>query len=134
MTSREVREECGLEVPPADLKKIGMIDFEFKDDPVILEVHVFTVVNYKGHPVETEGKQNSGHSSIFFDFFFIYFLINLEMLPKWFHIQEIPFQDMWADDKMWFPLFLAGKKFQGYFLFEGHDVILKHTLKEVSSL
>ena len=76
MTSREVREECGLEVPPADLKKIGMIDFEFKDDPVILEVHVFTAVNYKGHPVETEGKQNSGHSSIFFYFFFFHLFLN----------------------------------------------------------
>jgi 8-oxo-dGTP diphosphatase/2-hydroxy-dATP diphosphatase len=55
------------------------------------------------------------------------------MLPRWFHVQDIPFHDMWADDKLWFPLFLSGKKFKGSFLFKGHDVILKHNLEVVSS-
>ena len=36
------------------------------------------------------------------------------------------------DDKLWFPLFLEGKKFKGKFLFDGWDKILKYNLKEVN--
>lgn len=57
----------------------------------------------------------------------------IEMLPKWFDVQNIPFDDMWADDKLWFPLFLSGKKFKGYFLFKGHNIILKQKLEIVSN-
>ncbi|EFX75101.1 hypothetical protein DAPPUDRAFT_306869 [Daphnia pulex] len=107
--ARELREECGLVVLPVNLEKIGLINFEFVGDPLILEVHVFTSTKYEGHPFETE-----------------------EMLPKWFHVTDIPFDDMWVDDKLWFPLFLSGKKFKGYFLFQGHDVILKHNLENIT--
>src|SRR3989344_4771308 len=41
-----------------------------------------------------------------------------EMRPKWFSASEIPFDKMWPDDRYWMPLFLAGKKFQGRFLFD----------------
>jgi 8-oxo-dGTP diphosphatase/2-hydroxy-dATP diphosphatase len=51
-----LREECGLVVLPVNLEKIGLINFEFVGDPVILEVHVFTSTKYEGHPFETEGK------------------------------------------------------------------------------
>ena len=32
---------------------------------------------------------------------------------------------MWADDRLWFPLMLAGQSFQGRFLFDG-DILLGH--------
>jgi 8-oxo-dGTP diphosphatase len=32
---------------------------------------------------------------------------------------------MWADDRLWFPLMLAGQSFQGRFLFDG-DTLLDH--------
>ena len=38
---REVKEECGLDLKPEDVIYSGIIDFEFKNDPVHLEVHVF---------------------------------------------------------------------------------------------
>lgn len=56
------------------------------------------------------------------------------MRPEWFDADAIPFETMWPDDKYWFPLLLRGQKFSGYFLFEGHDKILKYTLDEVDSL
>jgi hypothetical protein len=31
-----------------------------------------------------------------------------EMMPKWFALDEIPFDNMWADDKIWLPELLAG--------------------------
>lgn len=57
-----------------------------------------------------------------------------EMRPQWFEEESLPFSQMWPDDKLGFPLFLDGKKFSGYFLFEGHDKIIKYDLEEVNSL
>lgn len=38
------------------LEEVGLLEFEFKDDPVLLETHVFTSDQFEGEPVETEGK------------------------------------------------------------------------------
>ena len=40
---REGLEECGLVVEPSHLTEAGHIEFEFKGDPIKLEVHVFQV-------------------------------------------------------------------------------------------
>ena len=56
------------------------------------------------------------------------------MRPQWFSLKDIPFHKMWPDDKLWFPLLLEGKKFSGYFLFEGMSTILNYTLDEVDEL
>ena len=56
------------------------------------------------------------------------------MRPQWFEMTNIPFDEMWPDDKYWFPMFLEGQKFSGYFLFEGHDKILKYTLDKVDTI
>jgi hypothetical protein len=37
------------------LKKVGVLEFEFVGNPVLLEVHVFDVPQYEGELVETEG-------------------------------------------------------------------------------
>ena len=65
--------------------------------------------------------------------FFVCFCF-AEMRPKWFNVKDIPFDTMWPDDHLWFPLFLSGTMFKGYFLFEGHDKILKYTLDKVDTL
>ena len=52
------------------------------------------------------------------------------MRPKWFNMDEIPFNEMWPDDKLWFPLMLSNNMFKGYFKFEGHDKILHYTLTD----
>ena len=101
---REVFEEAGIKA--ANLEKMGRIEFEFIGDPQILEVHIFRISSFLGEPIESD-----------------------EMKPRWFHVDEIPFDQMWSDDKHWFPLFLAGKKFKGKFLFEGQDKILEQKLE-----
>ena len=103
---REVREEAGVEV--GELEKVGLLEFEFQGNPETLEVHVFRPDGFSGEPSESE-----------------------EMRPQWFAVDEIPYDDMWPDDKLWFPLFFAGKKFKGRFLFGEADVILKQELAEV---
>ncbi len=106
---RELQEEAGIEVE--NLNKVGIIDFEFKGNPEILQVHIFKSDNLLGEPRESE-----------------------EMAPKWFHTDEIPFYEMWPDDIHWMPLFLEGKKFKGKFLFGESDIILEKELMEVEEI
>jgi 8-oxo-dGTP diphosphatase/2-hydroxy-dATP diphosphatase len=95
---RETKEEIG--VIPLDLKKMGILKFQFKGEPEILEVHVFSCSNFEGEIKETE-----------------------EMAPRWFKIEEIPFDQMWPDDKYWLPLLLKGKNFEGEFHFDDRKLI-----------
>jgi len=90
---RELKEESGVEA--VDMVKRGILCFEFENDPVKLEVHVFYANDYVGELIETE-----------------------EMKPKWFNVDEIPYDNMWSDDKYWLPLLLEGKKFKGTFLMD----------------
>lgn len=106
---RELLEEASIRADT--LEKAGVLDFEFKDDPVILEVHIFYSNNFAGSPSESD-----------------------EMRPRWFLIDEIPFEKMWPDDELWFPLLLQRKKFKGSFLFDKENAIIQHRLKEVSGL
>ncbi|MBU3901454.1 8-oxo-dGTP diphosphatase [Patescibacteria group bacterium] len=102
---RETKEEVGVEIN--DFNKVGIIEFEFKGNPEILEVHIFRASDFSGEPAESE-----------------------EMKPQWFNQDELPFDSMWPDDIHWFPFFLSGKKFRGRFLFGENDVILKKRLFE----
>ncbi|MDD5639404.1 MAG: 8-oxo-dGTP diphosphatase [Candidatus Pacebacteria bacterium] len=106
---RELQEEAGIEVN--NLEKVGIVDFEFKGNPEILEVHIFKSDSFLGEPTESE-----------------------EMKPQWWHIDEIPFKEMWPDDIHWMPFFLSGKKFKGNFLFGESDVILEQELLEVKEI
>lgn len=101
---REMKEEVG--VVPADPVKVGVIDFRFQNKPgEVLTVHIFRATRFSGEPMESE-----------------------EMRPQWFEEGDIPFEDMWPDDKYWVPLFLTGKKFKGEFLFGESDSVLEHDL------
>jgi len=106
---REIKEEAGIEVK--NLDKVGIIDFEFKGNPEILQVHIFKSDDFSGIPTESE-----------------------EMKPQWFYIDEIPFKEMWPDDIHWMPLFFKGKKFKGRFLFGKDDVVLEKELIEVQGI
>lgn len=102
---REIFEEAGISVE--NIEKFGVLEFSWQGkEQDILEVNIFKAADFSGQPIETE-----------------------EMKPQWFDIDKIPFEKMWADDKYWLPLFLAGKKFTGNFLFDRHNQIVKHILK-----
>lgn len=103
---RELWEECG--VTASDMEKRGVIFFSFENLPDELEVHVFSVSRWMGEPQETE-----------------------EMAPAWFSVAALPFEQMWADDPYWMPLFLAGKKFSGRFHFQDTNTLLSHELWEL---
>lgn len=104
---REVQEECGLIVRRDDMEQFAVIHFEFVGDPVILEVHVFKCDKFVGEVTESD-----------------------EMLPKWYLRDNVPHSQMWADDEIWYPLYLEGTKFQGYFLFEGQKKMLSYIIRD----
>lgn len=102
---REMKEEAGIEIK--EMNKLGIVEFEFWNDPEISEVHMFYVKEFMGDPTESD-----------------------EMKPRWFHVDEIPYDQMWPDDKYWLPLFLGGRNFRGKFFFNKSNKIVSHSLSE----
>jgi len=94
---RETIEE--LRIEPVGVKPRGELRFQFTDG---LSIHgyVFTAADYRGEPTETD-----------------------EARPVWFHVREIPYDNMWADDRVWLPALLAGHCFEGRFIFDGERML-----------
>lgn len=101
---RELQEECGLTTQ--NLDSAGEIEFTFADGSH-LQVHLFRINSFLGEPVETE-----------------------EMKPQWFAHSEIPFDQMWADDRYWLPHVLKGKKIKAFFEFDSEEgnTFAKHSI------
>jgi 8-oxo-dGTP diphosphatase len=94
---REVQEE--LRVTPLGLSWRGENRFQFVDGYSI-HVHVFVASGCEGEPVETD-----------------------EAVPHWVALDAIPWQEMWADDPLWLPHVLAGRRVSGRFLFDGDAML-----------
>ncbi len=91
---REVREE--LRVEPLGLEKCGEFAFHFRDDTPDDEsnyVHLFTATGIEGEPTETD-----------------------EASPVWYPRSELPYDEMWVDDRIWMPHMLDGESFVGTFV------------------
>jgi len=89
---RETQEELG--VTPFDLEERGVLRFQFTNG-YGLEAHIFIARGVEGVAVETE-----------------------EAVPLWTDLDRIPYRRMWADDVLWLPHVVEGKKVQGDFLFD----------------
>ena len=54
---------------------------------------------------------------------------------KWFNVTDIPYYEMWADDKYWTNLVLQGKEFNADFFFdEQNEKIVKYQIKEKKAI
>jgi 8-oxo-dGTP diphosphatase len=98
---RETQEE--LLITPTDISTAGELLFQFVDG-YKLECHIFKARSWQGSPTATE-----------------------EAIPLWFPLTQLPFEQMWADDPIWFPLMLANVPFFGCALFDG-DQMLAHNI------
>ncbi len=104
---RELFEEADIE--SGEMEKMGLINFVWENNlDEIWEVNIFKLTEFIGEPKETE-----------------------EMKPRWFDMNEIPFEKMWPDDKYWLPLFLENKKFKGKFKLSAQNNIIEHQLEEI---
>lgn len=104
---RELKEEVGVNATA--LEKVAILSFYF---PYRKEwnqdVHVFFAKKWQGTPEESE-----------------------EMKPKWFKINEIPFDEMWSDDKFWLPKVLNGEKIEAKFIFKSGELIDSYQIKTI---
>lgn len=98
---REVQEELG--VTPLDVDERGELCFQFTDG-LALHVRVFVADAHTGEAVETD-----------------------EAIPLWTPVRAIPFDEMWADDRVWIPVMLDGRRFLLRAVFDG-DAMLHHRL------
>lgn len=96
---RETQEEVCL--TPKNLTKMGELHFFFTSG-YSLHGEVFIASDYEGIPQETP-----------------------EADPFWCRIEEIPFDQMWEDDRFWLPEILKGKHFFASFIFDDETMIEK---------
>lgn len=108
---RETEEE--INVTPIKYEKVGEIEFDelYKGNKQRLVFHLYLVYEWSGNPVESE-----------------------EMSPKWFDINNIPYDKMFPDDKYWLPLILQGKKVKAYFDFDENWNIISKEIEEISEI
>ena len=98
---RETEEEIGI--VPKELIQLGELKFQFTDG-YSTHVFVFRGTDYSGALIETN-----------------------EATPLWFSFEDIPYEEMWADDRFWIPLLIDMQPFKGRFLFSD-DVMLDYEL------
>lgn len=103
---RETREEVGLVVDPADLEKAAELAFHL-DGETHTFCHVYRATTVEGRPRDTP-----------------------EARPSWVPIDDVPYDRMWEDDRLWLPGVLEGGTAVGEFAFEGGRPLDEATLVE----
>jgi 8-oxo-dGTP diphosphatase len=96
---RETQEEIG--VTPLGVEERGLLHFQFTDGYSLL-CTVFQASGLEGEPYETP-----------------------EADPFWAPVSEIPYDEMWEDDRHWLPHMLAGHTFTAFFTFEGESMLTR---------
>jgi 8-oxo-dGTP diphosphatase len=99
---RECREELGITV--SNLEYCGEHRFQFVDGYSI-HVWVYRTRDFEGEPVETG-----------------------EAEPLWVPQDQIPYEQMWEDDRIWLPMVIAGECFQSRWIFDG-DTMLDYDIQ-----
>ena len=94
---REVSEELCIDA--INPQSRGELRFQFIDDYSI-HVHVFVADQYRGEPTETD-----------------------EAIPLWYDIADVPYTEMWADDRVWLPVVLEDSGVDGRFTFDGDKLL-----------
>jgi len=99
--ARECHEE--LEIRVFNLQYCGQHRFQFVDGYSI-HVWVYRTADFAGIPTES-----------------------VEAKPLWVSLDEIPYERMWEDDKLWLPMVLCGERFSGRWIFD-NDRMLDYEL------
>jgi len=102
---RETQEEVGLQVHSCS--PCALLDFQFVKQAessyvkgMAMRVHVFLASGWHGEIRESP-----------------------EALPFWVPFDQIPYGQMWADDRLWLPRILDGETLHGRFHFAGDAML-----------
>lgn len=108
---RECQEEIGA--TPINYEQVGRIDFNlwYKGEHANMEMYIYNCYEYSGEIEETE-----------------------EIIPAWYNKNEIPFERMLADDLLWLPYVLDGKKVIGKVNFDKDMKMLYNNIKPVNEI
>ncbi len=108
---RECQEEIGA--TPINYEQVGRIDFNlwYKCEHSNMEMYIYNCYEYSGEIEETE-----------------------EIIPAWYNKNEIPFERMLADDLLWLPYVLDGKKVIGKVNFDKDMKMLYNNIKPVNEI
>jgi len=106
--TRECQEEIG--VTPHALQKVGELHFYGLPD-VEHYCHIYVTTEWDGTPRESE-----------------------EMRPQWFKLGDIPYGDMWPDDKFWLPKLLNGTRFKGRVVINEDNTLHSADIETVATL
>jgi len=91
--SREVREEVGVTVLPEHLHHMATLTYPFTGRPDNSQrSYVFTATDFSGSPMDSD-----------------------ELVPAWYRLDSIPWDQMWDDAKLWLPRVLAGQFIEATF-------------------
>lgn len=101
---RECQEELGI--TPLEPEYMGQHLFQFVDGYSI-HVWVYRSERFDGEPRETD-----------------------EAIPIWFPVDEIPYEEMWEDDRLWLPLLLKRQHFMARYIFDD-DKMVDHHIEQV---
>ena len=104
-----IREE-EIMITPTKYEKMGVIEFlEYvKGERANVKFHLYVATEWIGIPKESE-----------------------EMIPKWFSLDNLPYNEMFPDDKYWLPYILEGKKINAFFDFDEEWNLLSYHIKEI---
>lgn len=102
---REVQEE--IAVTPLSLSQLGNLKFAFVDG-YNLECWVFRAEGHSGTPTQSQ-----------------------EAIPFWSHVDRLPYDRMWSDDREWLPYLLRKAPFAGEFVFDG-DLMVSGGVRAVA--
>lgn len=102
---REAEEE--ICISPLEFEPAAYLEFKFPDGMADIVANVFICTAWDGEPLETD-----------------------EMAPRWFKIKDIPYGEMWEDDRFWLPQVLDGKFVRGEFTFDRDEKMLARKVEE----
>lgn len=107
---REVAEESGLVVDPADLRSAAVVDWRFPARPAWdMWVTAFTVDRVRGEAAETR-----------------------EIAPLWVPVDALPLDSMWDDARRWVPQVLAGHTLDAEIVFsDDNEHVASATIRTV---
>jgi 8-oxo-dGTP diphosphatase len=104
---RECIEETGIE--PHSIKEAGLLEFYFPEsDSWDNTCSVFTAEQFSGELTPS----------------------NDECDAHWVSLDEIPYEKMWDDDRLWVPLLMTGKRFHRVYWFDKNDHMAREEIRD----